>query len=144
MTIRRASTAVVFVFALTLLHVAAAGTVAAAGQTTSPPSGTDAGLLAALMDEGQTVYGANCLECHGDGGAGPSLAHNTYVSNKDAVIKQVLEGSANGDMSEFASTLTDRQIAAVVTFVRNSSDNAFGIALESDVKRLRDEMAKKP
>lgn len=98
---------------------------------------------AALMAEGQAVFGAECTTCHGADGTsdvGPALAGNASMAVTDFVIKRLLQGVA--DMPAFASSLTDRQIAAVGTFVRNSWDNAHGIVLEADVKRVRAEVAK--
>jgi mono/diheme cytochrome c family protein len=122
---------------------AAAGVGAVRAQDGGAGHGpSDADVKAELMDEGQSVYGTNCLECH-EGGAGPSLAANADLSNKDTVVKRILRGSDNGDMSEFGSTLTDREVAAVATYVRNSFDNMFGIVLETDVKKVRDEPPRK-
>jgi mono/diheme cytochrome c family protein len=90
----------------------------------------------ALFDEGQGVYGANCFECHMPGGAGPTLDGDTVLANKDKVVTQIIKGSANGNMPPFAG-LTDRQVAAVATFVRNTGSNAYGVVLEADVARVR-------
>jgi len=102
--------------------------------------------LAALKDEGQVIYSRECASCHaGDGtgdGAGPSLAGNTNLSNKDHVIKRILGGTADGGMDPFGKVLTDRQVAAVATFVRNAWDNTNGVVLEADVKPIRAEMEK--
>jgi mono/diheme cytochrome c family protein len=89
------------------------------------------------------VFGAECTTCHGADGTsdvGPALAGNTSMAVRDFVIKRLLLGVA--DMPSFASSLTDRQIAAVGTFVRNSWDNAHGIVPEADVKRVRAEVAR--
>lgn len=96
--------------------------------------------MAALMDDGEAVYGTNCLECHKEGGVGPVLDGDTTLANKDTVIRQILRGSANHNMPAFGPTLTDRQIAGVGTFIRNSWDNTFGPVLEADVARLREEL----
>jgi cytochrome c oxidase subunit 2 len=115
---------------------------AASGRQDAASNDADATKKAALMNLGAAVFGANnCLDCHGDGGAGPSFTNNSALANRDAVVRQILKGTDN--MSEFASTLTDAQIAAVATFIRNSFDNAYGVVLEPDVKRLRDEVVKK-
>jgi mono/diheme cytochrome c family protein len=116
---------------------------AASGRQSAGPTDTDADRKAALMDLGQTVYGTNCSECHADGGAGRSLTNDAALAKADFVVTQILKGTENGDMSEFASTLTDAQIAAVATFIRNSFDNAYGVVLEPDVQRLRAAVVKK-
>lgn len=102
-----------------------------------------ADLKAALMAEGQAVFGAECTTCHGADGTsdvGPALAGNTSMAVTDFVIKRLLQGVA--DMPAFASSLTDRQIAAVGTFVRNSWENAHGVVHEADVTRVRADVAR--
>jgi mono/diheme cytochrome c family protein len=94
----------------------------------------------ALMNEGAEVYGIDCMECHADGGVAPVLAGLTSLSKKDRVITWILQGVPDGSMPAFGPTLTDRQIAAVATYVRNYWDNAYGVVLELDVKRLRAEV----
>lgn len=116
---------------------------AAAGGQTAGSNDADAAKKAALMDLGQAVYGTNCTDCHADGGAGPSFTQDAALAKGDFVVRRILTGTDNGDMSEFASTLSDEQIAAVATFVRNSFDNSYGVVLEADVRRLRDEVVKK-
>lgn len=115
----------------------APGAPAAGG---SPPS---AELMAMLMAEGAELYGIECMECHSDGGMGPTLAANSRLSNKDLVIKALLLGVSDGDMPAFGPTLTDHQIAAVSTYIRNAQENTHGIVLESDVRRIREASAKK-
>ena len=97
------------------------------------------------MDDGEPVFGADCAACHGaegSEGAAPALVGNAALGNKERVIKQILEGVPARGMPPFARTLTDRQVAAVSTFIRNAWDNAYGAVLEADVKRLRDEIDK--
>jgi mono/diheme cytochrome c family protein len=108
-------------------------------QVAPGPDGADAGQadeMDALLDEGQGVYGTNCFECHMQGGAGPTLDGDTVLANKDKVVTQIIKGSANGNMPPFGS-LTDRQVAAVATFVRNIGSNTYGAVLEADVARVR-------
>ena len=88
------------------------------------------------MAEGQEIYSRDCYECHTDGGMGPTLNGRTWLSDKSRVLKILLHGG--GDMPEFGPTLTDRELAAVATFVRNNWDNRFGVVTETDVKRARD------
>ena len=120
--------------------------VVAGRQTPAPPPPTEADQLAALKDEGQVIYSRECASCHaGDGtgdGAGPSLAGNTNLSNKDHVVRRILGGTGDGGMDPFGKVLTDRQVAAVATFVRNAWDNSNGVVLEADVKVIRAELAK--
>jgi mono/diheme cytochrome c family protein len=46
-------------------------------------------------------------------------------------------------MPPFGS-LTDRQVAAVATFVRNTGSNAYGVVLEADVARVRESLKTSP
>jgi cytochrome c oxidase subunit II len=84
-----------------------------------------------LMARGEKVYAANCAVCHRpDGkGAGPikPLDGSPIVLNADklAQIKVVLNGQANGAMPPWKQ-LSDTEIAAVVTYSKNSWGNKTG------------------
>ncbi len=122
--------------AVALLGSSARGLAAAPRQAASADAAPDPDQVAALLDEGQVVYGTNCLQCHMPGGAGPSLNGDSVLANENKIIRQILKGSANGEMPAFR-TLTDLQIAGVATFIRNTWDNAYGVVRESDVNRVR-------
>jgi mono/diheme cytochrome c family protein len=94
------------------------------------------------MHEGSLIFGRDCAECHADGGIGASLGGNEHLKDKTRVITRILQGSLDGAMEPFASSLTDREVAAVATFVRNTWDNAFGPVIEADVKKVRDAIKK--
>lgn len=95
---------------------------------------------AALMAAGEKVYGANCVACHQAGGQGippnfPSLIGSAVVQGDAAVqITQVLKGK--GLMPPFPQ-LSDADIAAVVTYTRNSWGNDSGLVQAADVAALR-------
>ena len=127
-----------------LLVILAAGAASRARHVSAfaQDAGGDAALKAALMREGQDLYG-QCSECHSEGGVGPTLAGDKGLANKDFVVKQILAGSSSGEMPKFAPDFTDRQVAAVATYVRNAWDNAYGLVLEDDAKRLRAALADK-
>lgn len=95
---------------------------------------------AALAAEGQVLYHRDCASCHGaDGqgdGAGPALAGNTTLARKEHVVKRILFGATDKGMDPFTS-FTDREVAAVASFLRNAWDNAHGPVSEADVKVLR-------
>ncbi|MEO8481110.1 MAG: cytochrome c [Acidobacteriota bacterium] len=97
--------------------------------------------LATLKGEGQELYTRDCASCHGaDGtgdGAGPSLDGNTNLGNKDHVLKQIIEGSPDNGMDPFGKALSDHEIAAAATFVRNAWNNSYGVVLDADVKTAR-------
>jgi mono/diheme cytochrome c family protein len=97
----------------------------------------------ALMRDGQLVYGRDCAECHADGGIGGPFAGKTVLNDKDRVITRILLGATDGSMEAFGPTLSDRDVAAVATFIRNTWDNTFGPVVEADVKRIRAALPKK-
>jgi cytochrome c oxidase subunit 2 len=83
-----------------------------------------------LIARGEKVYNANCAACHRpDGkGAGPikPLDGSAIVLNDPAAqIRILLNGAANGAMPAWKQ-LSDTEIAAVVTFTKNSWTNRTG------------------
>ena len=91
--------------------------------------------------DGQTVYetlSVGCVTCHGLLGTGslnifPGLVSPTR--SKDQAITLVLRGG--GGMTAYASSLTDKQIADVLTYVYNAFGNSEGAVSESRVEQLR-------
>jgi cytochrome c oxidase subunit 2 len=88
-------------------------------------------VLADLVARGERVYTANCAACHkADGtGAGPikALTGSAIVLDADAnkEIQIVLNGAANGAMPAWKQ-LSDTEIAAVITYTKNSWANQTG------------------
>jgi cytochrome c oxidase subunit 2 len=96
--------------------------------------------LAPLMARGEKVYAANCAVCHRpDGkGAGPvkPLDASPVVNDKDinAQIQTVLHGRLNGTMPAWQGKLSETEIAAAITYTKNSWSNHTGQLVEpSDV-----------
>lgn len=86
--------------------------------------------LADLVARGEKVYNANCAACHrADGkGAGPikALDGSAIVLNDPArQIDILLNGAANGAMPAWKQ-LSDTEIAAVLTYSKNSWSNQTG------------------
>jgi len=87
--------------------------------------------LAALVARGEKVYNANCAACHkADGtGAGPikRLDASALVLDTDhgKQIAVMLNGAANGAMPAWKQ-LSDTEIAAVITYTKNSWTNKTG------------------
>ena len=86
--------------------------------------------LEELVARGEKVYNANCAACHRpDGkGAGPikPLDGSAIVLNDAAAqIKVLLNGAANGAMPSW-KTLSDTELAAVMTYTKNSWSNKTG------------------
>jgi cytochrome c oxidase subunit 2 len=101
-----------------------------------------------LMARGEKIFTANCAACHqangkGVPGAFPALDGSPVVNGpKDGQIKTVLNGVVkNGQptaMVPWRNTLSDVDIAAVITYTRNSWGNHTGEAIQpSEVKADR-------
>jgi len=95
-----------------------------------------------LVARGEKVYTANCAACHRpDGkGAGPikALDGSQIVLNDPAAeIRTVLDGRLNGAMPSWKQ-LSDTEIAAVITFTKNSWSNKTGQVVQpAEVKTAR-------
>jgi len=91
-----------------------------------------------LMKQGEALFTVNCESCHGsrgEGGAGPALVGNRKLVDADFVIRQIMYGSRF--MPKFGEKLSDKEVAAVATFIRESWGNSFGVILEEGVKKHR-------
>jgi cytochrome c oxidase subunit 2 len=93
-----------------------------------------------LMARGEKVYLANCAVCHKpDGtGAGPvkplDKSPTVLDPDKNAQILTVLHGRLNGAMPAWQGKLSETDIAAAITYTKNSWSNHTGVLVEpSDV-----------
>jgi mono/diheme cytochrome c family protein len=116
---------------------------------TGPPEG----LTAAMMKAGAQVYKDRCASCHQDDGRGvpriyPPLANNEAIAMRNPVnaIRIVLNGgfppSTEGNprpygMPPFYQDLNDEQVAAVVTYIRQSWGNSAPPTWPVEVERSR-------
>lgn len=106
----------------------------------------------ALMKEGEKVYTKTCSVCHQPTGKGmpptfPSLIGAKITTGPiPAHLNIVLNGKKNTTMQAFAGQLNDKEIAAVITYERNSwgnddqnkfGKNAGGIVQPQDVAKAR-------
>jgi cytochrome c oxidase subunit 2 len=96
--------------------------------------------MAPLMARGEKVYLANCAVCHKpDGtGAGPvkplDKSPTVLDPDKNAQILTVLHGRLNGAMPAWQGKLSETDIAAAITYTKNSWSNHTGVLVEpSDV-----------
>jgi mono/diheme cytochrome c family protein len=92
-----------------------------------------------VMTAGEAVYTKNCAPCHqakGQGeGAAPPLAGNSRLRDERLVLGQILMGGEY--MPAFGFQLSDADIAAVATYVRNSWDNKHGPVAAEQVAAMR-------
>jgi mono/diheme cytochrome c family protein len=123
-----------------------------------PPAGLDGAATGAppsagLMDAGGKLYGRHCAACHQDNGTGsgpawPPLRDNVSVVAVSPVntIRMVLSGgfapATPGNprphgMPPFGQSLNDQDVAAVVSYVRNSWGNRAGAVSANDVRLAR-------
>ena len=86
-----------------------------------------------LMARGSEVYAENCLMCHGDQGQGnpellvPGLKGSKIATGPaDGHIKLVMFGVEGTSMAGYRELLNNVDVAAVVTFERNSWGNNTG------------------
>ena len=107
----------------------------------------------AVMRSGEAIYFDSCSGCHGPNGEGqvrhfPPLAGDVPVQAHDptTIIRIILEGSRSVPtpakptapaMPPFAWKLSDSEVAAVSTFVRNSWGNSARAVSRSQVAKLR-------
>ena len=88
-----------------------------------------------LIARGERIYVSNCSACHQANGRGvpnafPALAGSKLVLGpKQAQIGIVLHGKQGTAMPAF-SQLSDLDLAAVITYTRNSFGNSTGEALQ--------------
>jgi cytochrome c oxidase subunit 2 len=99
--------------------------------------------LAGLVDRGGKVFAANCVACHqatgkGVAGAFPALDGSKVVTGPKAEqMKLVLNGKQGTAMAPFKQ-LSDTDLAAVITYTRNSWGNKTGEAIQpAEIKAAR-------
>jgi len=97
-----------------------------------------------LLAKGETVYQANCAACHGPTGAGipgafPAMTGSSIVmGDAEGHINMVVNGKAGTAMAAFKTQLNDIDIAAVITYERNSLGNSVGDMVQpSAIKNAR-------
>jgi cytochrome c oxidase subunit 2 len=97
-----------------------------------------------LIARGERVYAANCVACHQASGQGmpamkaPALAGSKFMAGAEApVIDTVLHGRPNTAMQAFSKQLSDTEIAAVVSYARNSWGNKASDVQPAEVKARR-------
>jgi len=126
---------------------------ARAGEKSGPPTAAVAEEKNRLFPLGQKIYDAQCAICHSARGQGklpdfPPLANNQSIQMTSSVnpIRMVLNGGyAPGTMKNpkpygmppFAQSLSDEEVAAVVTYIRTAWGNHGAPVSGQDVNQLR-------
>src|SRR5476651_359156 len=110
-------------------------------------AGASAPSRAQQMD-GKALFMKNCAACHqasgkGIPGAFPALAGNAFVQGKASDPASVLL-KGRGGMPDFSDTLNDRDIATVLTFVRNNWGNKAEPLTAAEVVALRAQLGVEP
>ena len=101
-----------------------------------------------LIARGEKVYGANCVACHQANGKGvpgtfPALdgskiATGPKPAHMDVVMNGVVKNGQPTAMVAWKNMLSDTDLAAVITYERNSWDYHTGDAVQpSEVKAVR-------
>ena len=97
-----------------------------------------------LMAQGQKIFSSTCSSCHGVTGKGipgvfPALAGSPIATGDvKGHIGIVLNGKAGTAMQAFGKQLSDSDLAAVITYERNSFGNHTGdIVQPSTIKSAR-------
>ncbi len=105
------------------------------------------------MKSGENIYSVNCTACHNSNGKGianlaAGLANNPGLQADDAtsIITTILQGGrgavtqgnpTSGAMPSFAWKLSDQQVAAVATYIRNAWGNAATPVSADEVAKQR-------
>jgi mono/diheme cytochrome c family protein len=125
----------------------------AAQRETSRPLAADNPVVTA----GAAIYWDACSGCHKADGTGvpylfPDIAHASSVAARDpsTLIRVILQGAETAatdeeptapQMPAFGWQLTDAQVAALITYIRNSWSHAAPEVTESEVRSARESLA---
>ncbi|KQQ32960.1 cytochrome C [Duganella sp. Leaf126] len=91
--------------------------------------------------DGKALFMKNCAACHqasgkGIPGAFPALAGSKFVTGDHAAVAGVLL-KGRGGMPDFSETIDDRDLAAILTYVRSAWDNRADALTEDEIRQLR-------
>jgi len=127
---------------------------APSGESPKPVSGEDR-----MMRAGEAIYLDNCAACHTSAGTGiaqlfPALKGSPSVQSADpaSLIRVVLRGAQSvatdpaptgASMPALGWKLSDAEVAAVLTYIRNSWGNAASPILASDVASARQQLSRR-
>jgi len=113
-----------------------------------------------VVDQGKTYFSQNCVQCHQVTGVGvpniyPPLAGSEFVNGGSRRLGMILlkglqgpvtvEGHAfNGAMPPWGTSLTDKKISAILTYVRQAFGNTAGPVTPEQIADARKEFASHP
>jgi mono/diheme cytochrome c family protein len=97
------------------------------------------------FEQGREVYNNLCVACHQPDGQGrekiaPSLVNSRYVSADPGVATRIVLAGKEGPiglMPPLGASLSDEQIAAVLTFIRREWGHTASAVAPADVKEIR-------
>ena len=96
------------------------------------------------MEQGEKVYTTACLACHQAGGQGipgvfPAITGSAIATGDiNKHIDMIMNGKPGTAMAGFKDQLNDVELAAVVTYQRNSLGNKVGDAVQpAEIAALR-------
>jgi mono/diheme cytochrome c family protein len=107
------------------------------------------------VQKGKEVYEANCMSCHqeqGEGiaGAFPALAKTGNLTDKNKLVKIILQGMRgpitvkgvkyDGELASIS--LTDKETADVINYIRNSWGNKAAMISIADVAAAKKAVVK--
>lgn len=136
---------------LAVLALAGGPALAQKKPAAKAPAKNAVGVPVALLASGKLVYTQYCLTCHmadglGVDGMNPPLAKTDYVlGDKTRLTKVLLNGLQGVEIGgeqyhgvmPAQESLSDAQIAAVLTYVRNSFGNKASVVMVGEVKAVR-------
>jgi mono/diheme cytochrome c family protein len=130
--------------------------IVAAAKAGGPTTEVALDPIADLVKLGKRQYSNNCASCHQPTGLGlagqyPPLAGSEWVVEAErpliAILVHGLQGSVdvkgqtyNGAMPAWGKSMSDRQIAAVLTYIRQEWGNAAGPISPDQIKAIRTEL----
>ncbi|MET0264111.1 MAG: cytochrome c [Duganella sp.] len=96
---------------------------------------------AAHADDGKALFLKNCAACHqasgkGIPGAFPALAGNRFVTGDHGQLAEVLL-KGRGGMPDFSENINDRDMAAILSYVRSAWGNKADALTEDEIHKLR-------
>lgn len=123
-------------------------------ETSAPPSdGSQEGPDSAVRS-GASLYAQHCASCHGQNGQGvagafPPLADSKWVTGDVSTLARIvlhgLEGPITADgqrydgvMPAFGDRLSDRELAALLTYLRTSINGKEGSVRAKEIDRIRE------